>query len=59
MARIRQHFHRVLFQHFRIPLPHRPVDLPRLTETAAPDAPPLDLQHHPVLRHFDKGYYGL
>ncbi len=52
----------VLRQLLPAPAPHRTVDVPRLTEPAAPNAAPEDLQGHPVvddLRGGHDGFHGV
>ena len=53
MSRIFEHRARIFFQSLHAAFSGRPVDHPRLTETAATDTAPLDLKHNPVLRGFD------
>ena len=55
MSRIFEHCARIFFQSLHTAFSGRPVDHPRLTETAATDTAPLDLKHNPVLRGFDIG----
>ena len=50
----------VLGQQLRAAGAHRPVGVPRLTESAPPDTAPEQLQHHPVVDNFrggDDGFY--
>ena len=54
MSCILQHPAGIFFQNLYIPLPGGPVQHAGLTETAATDTASLDLQHHPVLSHFNK-----
>ena len=59
MAGIFQNFQRVFFQMVRIPLSDGTVQLPCLTEAAAPDTAALDFQYASVLCDFDKGNHRL
>ena len=54
-----KHFIRESFYRIERPLPVGPVDHPRLTEAAAPDAAPLQFDRHAVLRHGEEGNQGL
>ena len=59
MSRILQHNTGVLLQCLHVSLAGRPVQHPCLAESAAADTSPLDFQHNPVLRCFDKGHHRL
>ena len=57
MSCVGKHFSGIFLKHGHIPLSDRPVKLSGLAETASSDTAPLNLKHHPVLRHFDEWHH--
>ena len=54
MPRAPQHAVSIVLQIFQAVLSEGPVHIPGLAESAAADTAALNLQHHPVLGHFDE-----
>ena len=59
MSGIVNHINGIFLEIINRALAHRTIELSRLTKSAPPDTASLDLQHHTILCHLNKGHHRL